>query len=724
MRLALVVSAIASSLAAVQAADVSGNWCNSVVCVNVYIPSGSTDATVTVQSTASGWAGIGFGTSSMGGSAPALVGWTGSGGAPVASYRVLSDGHAQPPFGAAANLVSAPSASIVSPMNSAQVAFSAVVPARLFPATVNCVWAASAAVPPNRDSPASSFGKHSQEGSFTLNIAEIVASPAAPKINPLPSSTRIQQTASTIDSAVLNLLHQSMLRPSPTTTTTSTTTSSSSTTKLANAPISSATGTAMATSLVAATMAANSLNATSAFTFSSVTPITTTTTTRTLTTAAAQSLSTIAVVNANGTISTFCADKQGTFCLVVTRDDVDQLVTFTMFTSYLGWMGLGTGFEMDGSIMFVAWQNTQDAMVVSQRTATGHNQPLSVPGPSSIPFTILPNPPSSVYIPASAAMSVSFSISSTTPIVSLTNPSSFIWAVSNSRPTKPNDPTSNFAQHDLKGVFTLDASALESTSLFGNAAVTSGNLQLQQAHGALMFFAWGVVVPLFIFIARYMKVRLGQTWYLLHLDGMLYGLGGLTIAGLVCIELQIPAGQSRFTQSGAHGIIGLLLCFVALPLQCALGFVCNLLFRADRVQVPWWDRVHHWCGRVTLILALVQMQLGLIAHGAAVWTTVLWWIWVVLIGVGLFVGVGEWWLGGASPAVATVAEDSEMDEKDREGRIYEQDGVYGVSSRLREREQFLVAESDEYRYQPPERDVTDYPDGVAVDDRSLDFLTL
>ncbi|ORY40148.1 hypothetical protein BCR33DRAFT_370942 [Rhizoclosmatium globosum] len=86
-----------------------------------------------------------------------------------------------------------------------------------------------------------------------------------------------------------------------------------------------------------------------------------------------------------------------------------------------------------------------------------------------------------------------------------------------------------------------------------------------------MFIAWGVIPPVAIFIARYLKNVLGHRWYLSHTGLLIYGTGGLIVAGLVVIEINVVPGVTRFVGSSTHGIMGTVVALALYPLQCLLG---------------------------------------------------------------------------------------------------------------------------------------------------------
>ncbi|ORY40149.1 hypothetical protein BCR33DRAFT_719547, partial [Rhizoclosmatium globosum] len=192
---------------------------------------------------------------------------------------------------------------------------------------------------------------------------------------------------------------------------------------------------------------------------------------------------------------------------------------------------------------------------------------------------------------------------SDTRFISTKASSQFIYALSDTPPTTPEDPASSFSKHSL--MIRVDLVFL---------------------HGILMFFAWGVIPPGAIFMARYLKESMNY-WYHWHKYLFLFG----------------SEGASRFFTSN-HGIIGTVVVFIGYPLQMLLGFISNALYDEKRKSVPWYDQLHHWTGRIIMVLVLVQMQLGLDLYGASTGVIAAFWCWVVLILCCVFGFIGEYWL--------------------------------------------------------------------------------
>ncbi|KAI9335764.1 hypothetical protein BDR26DRAFT_865732 [Obelidium mucronatum] len=331
------------------------------------------------------------------------------------------------------------------------------------------------------------------------------------------------------------------------------------------------------------------------------------------------------------------------FSITATRDPTTQFVTISLQSTAQGYISVGLGAStMAGSNMYVGWINA-GKVVLSQRTAAGHVTPTVVSAPLDATNAV-PTIPSTVPVLTGAKITFSFAI----PVsqISTTGPTTFIYGLSNSPPSTPADAASSIAQHggSQYGSFSLDLTKSGKTE--GSTSPSKIDTRLfKLIHGICMFLAWGVFPFLGVFVARYMKAKLGHTWYIIHLCSMIGGCLLLSIAGMVVIELTVTGGQRFITTP--HGILGTVITFGFLPLQTALGFIANHLFSPERERVPWWDQMHWWVGRLVILAALVNCYLGITAYSEAgvVWVGV--YIgWVVVMFVVL--GVGQYVFGGAS----------------------------------------------------------------------------
>ena len=126
---------------------------------------------------------------------------------------------------------------------------------------------------------------------------------------------------------------------------------------------------------------------------------------------------------------------------------------------------------------------------------------------------------------------------------------------------------------------------------------------LRAWHGSLMLFAFGFMFTMAIFVARYLK---GHSWWFpLHWGLVLTATAMITAAFII---IAIEVGSEQFAM--AHGRLGLATVIMTY-LTVFLGVYCHFSWNPDRKGPPIWpDQVHWWAGRITLVMAYVNIVLG------------------------------------------------------------------------------------------------------------------
>ncbi|KAJ3067412.1 hypothetical protein HDU98_009367 [Podochytrium sp. JEL0797] len=320
----------------------------------------------------------------------------------------------------------------------------------------------------------------------------------------------------------------------------------------------------------------------------------------------------------------YCLDAQTTFCVSAIRNVTAATTSFTVYSSFKGWVGLGTGTTMDGSTMFIGWNNN-NSTVVSQRSTSGHNPPSPT---SKTLFHPLSNP--TISIPSTTAITYSFTIPISSGLVSTNTSTQFIFAVSNYPPTNPSNPSSSITQHSQFGSFEMDLSKPGNATIGATTDTNVSQPTLVLVHGILMFLAWGILAPLGIYLARYSTQKRS------HIAVMAIGVCGLTAAAIACVEVTVDPGTQRFIGSN-HGIVGTVVSLVVVPVQVILGAASAGKMTGFKI----WKPVHVWIGRVGAVLAVVNVYLGLVRFGAAIEWVVAYWVWVACVAVGFV--VRAWW---------------------------------------------------------------------------------
>ncbi|KAK9765871.1 hypothetical protein K7432_005455 [Basidiobolus ranarum] len=294
-----------------------------------------------------------------------------------------------------------------------------------------------------------------------------------------------------------------------------------------------------------------------------------------------------------------------------------------------GWVAMGVGQSMRDADMYISWLGSQNQMVLSNRKSTGHVQPTA-------------NAEQNVQLLGGSGvnsqtnrMIVNFrrlqqpNTTNASPITKDTK--DFIWAVSATRPTS-DSVAANIIPHSSKGTFTLD---LSQPGSIGQATENKAARSMMLAHASLMFIAWAAFAPFGVFIARYFKWRLPtwDKWFIVH-RGVMFG--GVAVFTITAIVLGIILSEGNHFKT-SHQIIGLVV-LLAMACQIVLGFVMNKLWKPNRPKSPWYEHMHQWLGRSTVLLAWVNIGLGLKLVTASKVLVGLYIAWVCLILIGFVFG--------------------------------------------------------------------------------------
>jgi hypothetical protein len=140
-------------------------------------------------------------------------------------------------------------------------------------------------------------------------------------------------------------------------------------------------------------------------------------------------------------------------------------------------------------------------------------------------------------------------------------------------------------------------------------------------HGVLMFVGWGLLIPVGMISARYLKPMLGNDvklagkplWFQLHLFCQVIGVVVMT-AGFILAHASFKEGS--WTAAKAHCILG--------NLAFAFGILqpINAFFRPHPPEGGWgsegvpksrqmWELLHKNLGRVVALMAMINIFLGL-----------------------------------------------------------------------------------------------------------------
>ena len=177
-------------------------------------------------------------------------------------------------------------------------------------------------------------------------------------------------------------------------------------------------------------------------------------------------------------------------------------------------------------------------------------------------------------------------------------------------------------------------------------------------HGRAMVLAWGVIAPLSILAARFLKVLPWQDWPR-ELDNPFWWrahwIGQSVVFGLTIVSVLLVRAASEAT--GWHGLLGYLLLALVVA-QVFLGLISGSKggptarapdgsLRGDHYDMTQWrlafEFLHKGIGYVALSLAVATLGLGLWSANAPVWMWValgLWW--ALLAGAALLLQKRGW----------------------------------------------------------------------------------
>jgi hypothetical protein len=167
-------------------------------------------------------------------------------------------------------------------------------------------------------------------------------------------------------------------------------------------------------------------------------------------------------------------------------------------------------------------------------------------------------------------------------------------------------------------------------NFFTGTTSTSNPVTLRDIHAIIMFIAWGLLLPFGALWARYARHLPDALWFKVHrvtqYSGFTISLGGIILGYSMVYE------QFLFL---THSIIGTLI------MLFSAAQVVGAFFRPHKEENEpvttarkVFEIFHHWNGRCLLVIAVVQIYLGISAIGyleKQFWVIILWSIVVGLV---------------------------------------------------------------------------------------------
>lgn len=311
-------------------------------------------------------------------------------------------------------------------------------------------------------------------------------------------------------------------------------------------------------------------------------------------------------------------------------------------SSALGWTAIGTGPEMDGSLMFIVYGDPRsgDAPVLSIRAAQGHHQPevLSPATAGESQMRIIWADWAPGRLPGTHAAELAFICYACsrwpgTPISASSSSQPWIWAWNDKQDMGDFRADAKLQMHKHHagnggwGVFYVDMartiseeehlpslpplrSGVETHGTSNEPIGASGLLEslkarpLVYAHGILLIAAFLLLFPAGVAALRFGSPRAFTYHWTMQLAGSLSA-GIAIILGLV-----MSRGRPYLT---VHQCLGVVVALV-LSAQGFLGWSHHLTFLKIRRRT-WVSHAHIWAGRLIMLFGWVNIITGLSLSG-------------------------------------------------------------------------------------------------------------
>jgi len=333
----------------------------------------------------------------------------------------------------------------------------------------------------------------------------------------------------------------------------------------------------------------------------------------------------ISVVNRalDCTVSTLSTEAEGYTCMYAPTSSLElhwitkaASTAFAVVGSSSGYVSVGvsSSSQMVGAESIIGWVDGAGVATVGAYALNGKDTSELVPTNS---FSL--GTTSGSY--ADGRTTIKFELSHANPPkhLSLTSASTWLWALGS---------TDSLAYHSSRGSFNLDTSSGAATT----TAAPVDAYKWQLAHGCLMAFAWGIVMPIGVLVARFLKPPPATTshsydreaanapsvsplkharaaaWYRAHRALQMAGMA-MALAGMIISLTRTEFGSI----DTVHGDLGLA--------TMALGLIqpINAVLRPPKSDGSGpkktirtaWEVLHKSLGYIALSLGVVTIFLGI-----------------------------------------------------------------------------------------------------------------
>nr|XP_043637460.1 cytochrome b561 and DOMON domain-containing protein At3g07570 [Erigeron canadensis] len=272
--------------------------------------------------------------------------------------------------------------------------------------------------------------------------------------------------------------------------------------------------------------------------------------------------------------------------------------------SYIA-MGFSPNGRMVGSSAIVGWMAT-DGSANMKRYLLGGQTPAQVL-PDQGDLQIVGN--TSSLFSSSSRLYMAFQLVTNQPSQRL------LYAVGDSSNPLPQAPSFRLTQHRTETATRLNYASGQGTR------IKAPYSNLKRAHGILNMLGWGILIPIGVLVARYLK-HLDPLWFYAHSGiqslGFIFGLSGV-IAGFV-LDNRLDAKVGKHKGLGITILVYGCLQILALLARPSI----------DAKTRKYWNWYHYSVGRIMIVTAIVNIFYGIhLAKAGSSWNA----------GYGVFLGI-------------------------------------------------------------------------------------
>jgi hypothetical protein len=169
-----------------------------------------------------------------------------------------------------------------------------------------------------------------------------------------------------------------------------------------------------------------------------------------------------------------------------------------------------------------------------------------------------------------------------------------------------------FGYHGSAPSRSSSSAKLQANFFTGSTVVSKPLIELRDVHATILFITWGLILPFGMIWARYARKLADDIWFKVH---RVFQYGGVLLSLIGIIIGYVMVGTDQFRVVG-HSVLGTFILLFSVT-QVIVAF-----FRPHKENVGvitksrmLFELFHHWNGRFLVIMAIIQIYLGIYAIG-------------------------------------------------------------------------------------------------------------